>query len=80
MINVYGEEIEFVYAKNETMQLLGKQCAFEPFWGNNEVRRQIGHILEARRSPFTLDAASDIFMLGFIHGKRTERVRRKRTL
>lgn len=80
MKDVYGEEIEFTYDKNETMQLLGKQYPIDLFWCNIEVRKQIDHISEAHPYSFTLDSAADIFMLGFIHGKREERARRKRTL
>lgn len=66
------------YDKNSTMQLLGKQYAVDSFWCNDKVRKEIQEISEARPYSFTLDAASDIFMLGYIHGKRAERARRKK--
>lgn len=69
--------IENPYGMNETMKLLGKQCAAIPFWRNDEVSKEIREISEARPFHFTLEAASDIFMLGYIHGKRAERARRK---
>lgn len=49
----------------------------ESFWCNDEVRKQVKHIAEGRPCSFTIDAAADIFALGFIHGKRAERARRK---
>lgn len=66
-----------VYRKNDTMIMLGKNCTVEAFWGNEEVKKQMEDIKEARPHSFTLDAAADIFMLGYIHGKRAERARRK---
>lgn len=72
------EEYVMVYRKNKTMFMLGKNCAVKVFWGNEEVKRQIMDIKEARPHCFTLEAAADIFMLGYIHGKRAERARRKR--
>lgn len=64
------------YDKNPTMQLLGKQSSFL-FWCNDEVRKEIQEIAEARPCSFTIEAACDIFMLGYIHGKRAERDRKK---
>lgn len=64
------------YRKNETMRLLGYQTAGR-FWCNSEVRMQIEHIAEARPCTFTLEAAADIFNLGYIHGMRAERARKK---
>lgn len=65
------------YEKNETMKLLGKQCMIDTFWCNEEVRKEIEEIAVARPYSFTNSAAADIFTLGYIHGKRTERARRK---
>jgi len=67
-----------IYKTNDTMRMLGKQCTFTPFWGNEEVKQQIKDISEGRPFSFTYDAAADIFMLGYIHGKRAERARRKK--
>ncbi len=72
------EEYGMVYRKNKTMFVIGKHSAGEAFWSNEEVRRQIEDIAEARPHCFTNEAAADIFMLGYIHGKRAERARRKR--
>lgn len=66
------------YEKNETMQLLGRQYSAELFWLNSKVREEIEQILSARPYEFSIEASSDIFMLGFIHGKRRERARRER--
>lgn len=78
MKDVYGNEMPpSPYGKNDTMRLLGKQCII-PFWMNEKVREQIYQIREARPYSFTIEAASDIFMLGYIYGKRAERARRKK--
>lgn len=79
MRNAYGKEMKSnPYMKNETMRLLGKQCSSTlVFWWDDEIRREIRQISEARPYTFTLEAASDIFMLGYIHGKRAERKRKK---
>ena len=80
MKDVYGKEMPpNPYRKNETMRLLGHQYAVSIFWYNDEVRQEIKQISEARPYSFSLAAASDIFMLGYIHGKRAERARRKKT-
>lgn len=68
----------FPYATNKTMQLLGHQHSAEPFWRNEQVREEVREISEGRPYSFTLDAAADIFMLGYIHGKRAERARRNK--
>ncbi len=78
MKDVYGRELPpSVYQKNDTMRLLGEQHSSEIFWLNGEARKQIRQISEARPYSFTLDAAGDIFVLGYIYGKRAERARRK---
>lgn len=70
--------MSFPYTKNRTMQLLGRQHSVKSFWCNEQVREEVREISEGRPYTFTLDAASDIFMLGYIHGKRAERARRKK--
>ena len=66
MKDVYGRELPpSLYQKNEI------------FWLNDEARKQVRQISEARPYSFTLAAASDIFVLGYIYGKRAERARRK---
>lgn len=67
------------YDKNDTMRMLGKQHSVIPFWYNEEVRQQIKDIAEGLPCSFTMEAAVDIFMLGYIHGKRAERKRRNKT-
>lgn len=67
------------YKKNATMGLLGKQYSADIFWGNDEVKNVIKEIAEARPHTFTLEAAADIFISGYIYGKRAERSRRKKT-
>lgn len=71
-------KVTIPYRKNKTMFMLGKSCAVDAFWGNKEVKKEIQDIAEARPHKFTIEAAADIFMLGYIHGKRAERARRKR--
>ena len=66
------------YRKNDTMRLLGYQRAVSTFWCSDAVRREIEQISESRPCSFTIAAAGDIFMLGYIHGKRAERARRKK--
>ena len=80
MKDVYGNEMPpSPYEKNATMRLLGYQYPIPIFWGNDVVRAEMEQIKEARPYSFTLSAAIDIFMLGYIHGKRAERARRKKT-
>ena len=80
MKDVYGNEMPpNPYEENGTMRLLGYQRSVPIFWSNDVVREEIKHISEARKYSFTISAASDIFMLGYIHGKRAERARRKKT-
>lgn len=65
------------YEKNKTMKLLGKQFMVSVFWQNEEVRKAIEEIVEARPYSFTIEAAADIFTLGYIYGKQAERARRR---
>ena len=77
MNNVYGKPMPpNVYKKNKTMKLLGKQRMVDGFWCNDKVRKGIDEIAEARPYSFTINAADDIFTLGYIYGKRAERARR----
>lgn len=76
MINVYGLEIpQNPYYENPTMRMLGKNCYVGPL--NQESFAQLDEILKARHYSCTRDTAMDIFMLGYIHGKRAERAKRK---
>ena len=54
------------YEKNKTMKLLGKQIMVSVFLQNEEVRKAIEEIAEARPYSFTINAASDIFALGVL--------------
>lgn len=46
------------------------------FWCNDKVRKGIDEIAEARPYSFTIEAAADIFTLGYIYGKQAERAGR----
>lgn len=63
------------YRKNETMKLLEKQTCEALFF--DEVRKQIHDIAEARPYSFKYSSAMDIFILGYIYGKKAERARKK---
>ena len=78
MNDVYGKPMPpNVYEKNKTMKLLGRQRMITAFWCNDKVRKGIDEIAEARPYSFTIDAAADIFTLGYIYGKQAERARRR---
>lgn len=64
------------YDENDTMRLLGKQKIC--FIYRDGIRKQINDIVIARPYSVTPDMAIDLFMLGYIHGKRAERARRKK--
>ncbi len=66
-----------LYSKNSTMRMLGEQRSVAIFWKNDEVKKAADEIAEARPYSFTIEAASDIFVLGYIFGKRAERARKK---
>lgn len=77
MNNVYGKPMPLnVYEKNETMKILGRQRLADAFWYNDKIRKGIDEIAKARPCSFTINAAADIFALGYIYGKRAERARR----
>ena len=79
MNDVYGRPMPpNCYEKNATMQLLVKQRAVDIFWTNEEARKEVDEIAEARPRTFTIDAAADIFTLGYIYGKRAERARKQK--
>ena len=55
MKDVYGRELPpSLYQKNDTMRLLGEQRGSEIFWLNDEARKQVRQISEARPYSFTL--------------------------
>ena len=63
------------YRKNETMKLLGKQTCEALFL--DETKRQVHDISAARNAHFDYNAAMDVFVLGYIYGKKAERARKK---
>ena len=69
--------MKYPYNANETMKLLGQQSMAYVLDRYPEVEEQITEIARARPYSFTLDAACDLFLLGYIYGKRAERARRK---
>lgn len=75
MKNLHGEEIKNPYETNKTMFLLGRQSFIQ--FVDGPVHQQILDIAAARPNTFTFDAAVDLFTLGYIHGIRAERARRK---
>ncbi len=77
MNDVYGRRMPpSPYKRNETMELLGKQTFKNYFGAIKEARKGLDEIKEARPHSFTKDAAEDIFVLGYIYGKRADRARR----
>lgn len=79
MNDAFGNPMpENAYEKNTTMRLLGYQYVSDAFWCNDEVRKSVEEIAEARPYSFTIEAAADLFALGYIYGKRAERTRRKK--
>lgn len=64
------------YETNATMEFLGKQAPLAIL--TDEIKKQMGEITEARKYTTTYMTALDMFMLGYIHGKRAERARRKK--
>lgn len=78
MKDVYGNPLPpNIYEANETMKMLGDQHVIDSFWRNTEVRKEIEDIAEVHPRSFTIDAAADIFSLGYIHGERASRSKGK---
>lgn len=67
--------MSFVYNVNPTMEMLGKNTYVGAL--NEQTFSELDDILEARPYTCTRDTAMDIFLLGFIHGKRSERKKKK---
>lgn len=65
-----------IYEKNETMLLLGQQ-KYEKII-TEQAEKQIKEIREARCFAMTADTAIDIYIIGFINGKRKERERKSK--
>lgn len=74
----YREEAGSYHITNDTMKLLRHQN-IEFLFDNKEIEKQMLDIKRARQERFSFCTAIDIFLLGYIHGKRAERARRKRT-
>lgn len=71
-----AENLSNVYTKNDTMRMLGRQPS-KPFWFNPTVKEQIFDIAEALPGCFDLTAAYNLFMLGYVHGKKEEQKRQR---
>lgn len=69
--------MSFPYDVNSTMKMLGENTYIGAL--NQQAFSELDNILEARPYTCTRDTAMDIFMLGFIYGKRAERKKRKKT-
>ena len=68
------------YNKNETMQMLGHQYIF-PLFECEDVVKQYREAFKAIKEEHPLMneiECIDLFMLGYIWGKRTERAKRKK--
>ena len=77
MKNVNGQEMPpNPYSKNDTMKMLGKNYYMPAL--NRQTFSELDDILEAIPFSCAENTAMDIFMLGYIHGKRAERARRKK--
>ena len=66
------------YEKNDTMKLLGKQHIDRKF--GDEMLLKMNDIMKARPYSATFVTALDILMLGYIYGKRAERVKKKKSI
>ena len=64
------------YSLNATMQMLGHQHYFNIL--TQEAFSAIDDILTARPYTATRETSMDVFMLGYIYGKRAERKRRRK--
>ena len=71
----------FLYEMNETMKMLGYQCPTELLWGDGIAAKDFNNVLDAHSRKGTsslLEVGINIFMLGYIYGKRAERSKKKR--
>lgn len=57
-----------MYSKNTTMRLLGKQRYGEIV--TEEAVQEIKDICRARKGEITENAAIDVYILGFLHGRK----------
>ena len=67
---------ESPYDKNDTMKLIGHQNILPIF--TDEATKQMDDVAKARPYSFSYSGAIDMFILGYINGKRAERARRKK--
>lgn len=65
---------QWAYSKNDTMRLISHQRADII---NEEMHEQLEEIIKARPFEISERAAYDILIIGYIHGKRAERAKRK---
>ena len=71
----------FLYDANETMKMIGYQCPVSLLCGGGVAARDFKNILDAHEKKDTysfLKVGIDVFMLGYIYGKRAERSKQKR--
>ena len=64
----------WAYSKNDTMKLISHQRACII---SKEMHEQLQEIITARPYEMSERAAYDALILGYIHGKRAERAKRK---
>lgn len=72
--NYFFDERKNPYKKNSTMRLISFQAT------DLEYLNYIDDVLNARNNELDYTACIDLFNLGYIYGKRTERNKRKRKL
>lgn len=70
----------FLYNANETMKLLGHQHACGLLTGDGIAKDDFNNVIEAHRKQprcTMFDIGIDMFMLGYIYGKRAVRSKTK---
>lgn len=70
----------FLYNANETMKMLGKQYPLGLLCKGGIAAEDFGNVLDAhmRNGTYSMfEIGIDIFMLGYIYGKRAERKKKK---
>lgn len=72
----------FLYDANKTMRMLGNACPLAIVGKGQIAEDDFENLISAYRDvkayPNYFEVAIDAFMLGYIHGKRAERARRKK--
>lgn len=72
-----------LYDANSTMRMLGYQYPIELLGKGGIAYKDFNNVLDAHRKNKTcsfFEVWLDVFMLGYIYGKRAERSRRKQKL